>query len=531
MFFFVEICRTIWSRLAYSVLILLVASVAIAAPVAFIGISDGAANRINDDVSKAGSDVIFFQNDPGILRIQFATATDWWDHILELGYSRSQFGGKTLSSEHFRLLKENYKNEKFDIYPCNIEDVNAIVPAIGQNEFETIVVGTGPEYLEVVDFGVNESFGTFITEEHYANNDAVAVIDMAIARIMVGIDDKQSDEEVRQKVSKLLNTPLHLRWRQRNLILNIVGIMDEPFLDRAHYQEMDRLTHSRPAFFKRLEFKGIYVPFSFLLGCADRDSESAQTTGLPPELISIPSVSELFPAMHRGYAPEIQSGNSGNQESNAEDILNSIIVKVREKPSEELLKRSRDLPIPGFLNSYFKVPENSKTPAYYEDVARVMYWDLYSNGVDVLPVCQYFWINQIRDLTNALNLMINGISGFVILGVAIVMVIVINLMMIHHRFREIAIRRCEGATKTQIICQFLLESMIISSIAAVFGIIGGQAGAYYLAEAIVKVNPYFDPWTYVYAVVFSILFGTLTNIIPAFRAASIDPVKILHRAA
>ena len=96
-------------------------------------------------------------------------------------------------------------------------------------------------------------------------------------------------------------------------------------------------------------------------------------------------------------------------------------------------------------------------------------------------------IKQFNDLTLALR-----IGAFVISMIALVAagVGIMNIMLVSvtERTREIGIRKAVGATKRNILTQFLLESVALSQFGGVIGIILGVIGGNILA-LILKVSP------------------------------------------
>ena len=98
------------------------------------------------------------------------------------------------------------------------------------------------------------------------------------------------------------------------------------------------------------------------------------------------------------------------------------------------------------------------------------------------------------------------------------------------RHREIAIRRVEGASKKDIIWQFLTEGIVLCVVGALLGVPLGLGLAYivslYEPYAISGVSvPLKDV---LFALGCAVLLGTVAAILPAKRAANLDPVVILQ---
>jgi len=150
--------------------------------------------------------------------------------------------------------------------------------------------------------------------------------------------------------------------------------------------------------------------------------------------------------------------------------------------------------------------------------------------------------NRGRDVYKAENMMkqldqINTVLGifttFVAAVAAISLVVggvgVMNIMLVSvtERTREIGIRKAIGARTGHIMIQFLTESVIISCIGGILGLIFGVAGAYGLGR-IAGISPHVSPGTVIIAILFSSAVGIFFGIYPARKAANLDPIEALR---
>jgi putative ABC transport system permease protein len=138
-----------------------------------------------------------------------------------------------------------------------------------------------------------------------------------------------------------------------------------------------------------------------------------------------------------------------------------------------------------------------------------------------------------------LFLIIQGFSWFVsiftiiagVIGVGNIMLIVVK-----ERTKEIGVRKALGATPGSIISMILQETIVITVVAGYMGLLvstGIIAGINYLlkannAEGGFFANPEVDLQTAFAATVVLVIAGALTGLIPATKAARVDPVVALR---
>jgi putative ABC transport system permease protein len=129
------------------------------------------------------------------------------------------------------------------------------------------------------------------------------------------------------------------------------------------------------------------------------------------------------------------------------------------------------------------------------------------------------------DLTGGIFAAMVVISGIALLvgsiGIANIM-----LVSVTERTREIGIRKALGARNSEILMQFLTESVILSLTGGVTGIAAG-AGLAELVSTMTPLPAVLEPWSVVLAVAVSVAAGVTAGVFPAFRAARMDPVLAL----
>ena len=133
-----------------------------------------------------------------------------------------------------------------------------------------------------------------------------------------------------------------------------------------------------------------------------------------------------------------------------------------------------------------------------------------------------------RAATGALNQLVPVVSGIALMLGAIG-ILTVMLMSVRERTREIGLRRALGASRRNIRTQFVLESGML-------GIAGGAVGALVGAAASATAS-YFGGWPLVIAwdaaaigAMCSFALGLIIGIIPAARAARLEPIAALRTA-
>jgi putative ABC transport system permease protein len=149
---------------------------------------------------------------------------------------------------------------------------------------------------------------------------------------------------------------------------------------------------------------------------------------------------------------------------------------------------------------------------------------------------------RLRMMFNGLLILIAGIS-LVVGGIGIM-----NIMLatVTERTREIGVRRALGAKRRDIIQQFLIEAVVLTSIGGVLGVaLGFLVGptvtvvrlglvnfapdlANSLPSTIMELEPRVQAWSIIASLAISIGVGVLFGLYPARRAAMMDPIEALR---
>ena len=106
---------------------------------------------------------------------------------------------------------------------------------------------------------------------------------------------------------------------------------------------------------------------------------------------------------------------------------------------------------------------------------------------------------------------------------------IMNIMLVSvtERTREIGIRLAIGAMERDVLLQFLVEAIVLSSLGGVFGI-ALSFGASYVMAGLMQVPFVYNPSIMVVAFLFSAAVGVIFGYFPARRAARLDPIEALR---
>ena len=136
------------------------------------------------------------------------------------------------------------------------------------------------------------------------------------------------------------------------------------------------------------------------------------------------------------------------------------------------------------------------------------------------------FLNAFQETTQVFGLLLAGIATVSLLvgGIGIMNIMLVSVT---ERTREVGIRKALGATRVNILLQFLIEAVVLCILGGIIGIVLGAGGAQLLRH-VAHWNTDVSVGSIVLAFVFSAVVGVIFGVWPARRAASLDPIVALR---
>ena len=147
---------------------------------------------------------------------------------------------------------------------------------------------------------------------------------------------------------------------------------------------------------------------------------------------------------------------------------------------------------------------------------------------DVTVITQDAVLATFDKLLGALTL---GVAGIAAISLAVAGILVMNVMLVAvtQRTGEIGLLKALGATARTIRLAFLAEAAMLSTVGALVGYLLGQLGAFGLRQAFPVFPAYPPDWAVIAGLSTALITGLLFGVMPARRAARLDPVQALMK--
>ncbi|NLO86471.1 MAG: FtsX-like permease family protein [Clostridiales bacterium] len=135
-------------------------------------------------------------------------------------------------------------------------------------------------------------------------------------------------------------------------------------------------------------------------------------------------------------------------------------------------------------------------------------------------------LSTLSDTTSTLTLMLGGIAGISLLvgGIGIMNIMLVS---VSERTREIGIRKAIGAARSNILMQFMIESLVVSLMGGLLGLLISLGMVNVLGPVLgmTLAIPTDVAWL---AIGFSVFIGVVFGMYPANKASKLRPIEALH---
>lgn len=133
-------------------------------------------------------------------------------------------------------------------------------------------------------------------------------------------------------------------------------------------------------------------------------------------------------------------------------------------------------------------------------------------------------------LGKILNLLTAVLAAIAAISLVVGGVGVSNIMLVsvRERTREIGLRKAVGARQRDILLQFLIEAVLLTTLGGAIGLALGVGGALAIGAAVSQITPVITWWSAVLAFGVSAGVGLFFGVVPARRAGRLDPVVALR---
>jgi len=149
-----------------------------------------------------------------------------------------------------------------------------------------------------------------------------------------------------------------------------------------------------------------------------------------------------------------------------------------------------------------------------------------SDELDFNVLSQADLLSTLTTVTQTLTIFLGAIAGISLLvgGIGIMNIMLVSVT---ERTKEIGLRKAVGATKNQILTQFLIETMTLSVLGGIIGILLG-VGLALIFKATGMISSVITADSIILAFTFAMAIGVFFGLYPAYRAANLHPMVALR---
>ncbi|HYT83118.1 MAG TPA: ABC transporter permease [Gemmatimonadales bacterium] len=324
-------------------------------------------------------------------------------------------------------------------------------------------------------------------------------------RVSLTVDDAQAltdDARYIKAVVPELSRNLQIKYGNQNINVSVVGTTPNYVAVKNYTITAGRMfTPGEDDARQRYAVLGSAVPEMFNANAAAMIGQQIQIRGIPFEIIGV-----LSQKGSQGFNnPDEQilvPLGTARYRIMGTDRLRSITVDVTDLKSMNLAM----IEIERVMRREHKIRPGADNDFQIR------------NQADILSTFQ--------QTTETFTYLLAGIAAVSLLvgGIGIMNIMLVSVT---ERTREIGVRKALGATRFNIMFQFLVEALVLCLVGGLIGILFGSLGALALSK-LAHWNTSISLFAVLLAFVFSAVVGLFFGIWPAKRAASLDPIVALR---
>jgi putative ABC transport system permease protein len=133
---------------------------------------------------------------------------------------------------------------------------------------------------------------------------------------------------------------------------------------------------------------------------------------------------------------------------------------------------------------------------------------------------------QVTRASSTLTKILTGVAAMALLIGGVVIMSLMSIA-VSERWKEIGVRRSVGATRGDIVAQFMLEATLVALLGGIAGAVIGWSGMQFATR--MQKLPQILVWRpFAAAILLSMIIGVVFGIYPAWRASRLDPARTLR---
>ncbi len=179
-----------------------------------------------------------------------------------------------------------------------------------------------------------------------------------------------------------------------------------------------------------------------------------------------------------------------------------------------------------YSNLVVKIKDVDDTVKVGGEAANILNMNITNNGYEYRSSSMQEDADYLENITQFVSILLIGIASISLL-VGGIGVMNIMLVSVTERTREIGLKKALGAKKRVILGQFLTESVVLTGLGGVLGVLIG-IGISYLVSLVLSMPASISIPAVAIAVGFSMGVGIIFGIMPSIKAANLNPIDALR---